>query len=57
MDVDRAEEDLELKIRIALSCCAVVMYYSMPSTHIDQIVRSPPSGDKYPIEVQKLRMK
>ena len=54
MDV---EEDLELKTRIALSCCAVVMYYSMSSTHTGQIVRLPPSGDKYPIEVQKLWMK
>jgi len=51
------EEDLELKTRIALSCCAVVMYYSMSSTHTGQIVRLPPSGDKYPIEVQKLWMK
>jgi len=48
LDVDRAEEDLELKTRIALSCCAVVMCYSMSSTHIDQIVRLLPSGDEYP---------
>jgi len=57
MDVDRAEEDLKLKTRIALSCCAVLMYYSMSSTHIDQIVTLPPSGDEYPIEVQNLWMK